>query len=81
MDFIEGLPLSSRYNCILVVVDMFTKYGHFIPLRHPFTAATVAQVFLDNIYHLHGLPLSMISDRDWIFTSCFWSELFKLAGV
>jgi hypothetical protein len=81
MDIIEGLPLSSKYNCILVVVDLFTKYAHFIPLRHPFTAATVAQVFLDNIYRLHGLPLSMISDRDRIFTSRFWSELFKLAGV
>jgi transposase InsO family protein len=81
LDFVEGLPTSSHYNCILVVVDLFTKYGHFVPLRHPFTAPMVAQAFMDHIYRLHGLPVSIISDRDRIFTSRFWSELFQLAGV
>jgi hypothetical protein len=69
MDFVEGLPLSSSVNCILVVVDSFTKYAHFIPPRHPFTAAGVAKIFMNNIYKLHGMPLSIISDRDRIFTS------------
>ena len=68
-------------NHILVVVDLFTKYGHFVPLRHPSTAPMVAKVFMDVIYRLHGLPLSIVSDRDRIFTSRFWSKLFKLAGV
>jgi hypothetical protein len=81
MDFVEGLPLSSSVNCILVVVDSFTKYAHFIPLRHPFTAAGVAKIFMNNIYKLHGMPLSIISDRDCIFTSNLWRELFSLAGV
>lgn len=70
-DFIEGLPMSHSYNCILVVVDLLTKYGHFIPLRHPFSAAGVAKSFFETVYRLRGLPGSIISDRDRIFTSHF----------
>uniref|UniRef100_A0A0A9C7A3 Integrase catalytic domain-containing protein n=1 Tax=Arundo donax TaxID=35708 RepID=A0A0A9C7A3_ARUDO len=79
MDFIEGLPHSGNANCILVVVDKFTKYAHFLPLLHPFTAATVAHTYLHHVYKLHELPLSIVSDRDRIFTSSFWKELFKMA--
>ena len=81
MDFIEGLPKSKGKNCILVVVDKFTKYSHFLALSHPFTAADIAKVFFDNIYKLHGLPDSIVSDRDRVFTSTFWQELFKLVKV
>lgn len=81
MDFIKGLPRSNRYNCILVVVDRFSKYAHFIPLSHPFTATQVATKFLDNVYKLHGMPSTILSDCDKIFTSRFWSELFKAAGT
>ena len=65
----------------MVVMDKFTKYGHFIPLAHPFTALQVAQAFLDNVYKLHGLPMSMVSDRDRIFTSAIWHELFHLTDT
>lgn len=81
MDFIEGLPQSGSANSILVVIDKFSKFGHFIPLKHPFTTASVARLFLDNIYRLHGMPQIIVFDRDRIFTSQFWQELFKLAGV
>ncbi|KAK1613841.1 hypothetical protein QYE76_019358 [Lolium multiflorum] len=56
LDFIEGLPISGKYDTILVAVDKFTKFGHFIPLKHPFTAATVAQAFVDNVYCFHSIP-------------------------
>jgi hypothetical protein len=78
LDFIEGLPKSKSYDTILVVIDKLTKYAHFICLAHPYTAATVAQLFLNHIYKLHGMPSIIISDRDRIFTSAFWQELFKL---
>jgi hypothetical protein len=78
MDFIEGLPVSHGYSVIMVFVDMFSKYSHFFPLKHPYTAHYVAQVFLDNIVKLHGVPRSIVSDRDRVFTSSFWTELFKM---
>ncbi|RVW25194.1 Transposon Tf2-11 polyprotein [Vitis vinifera] len=81
MDFIEGFPKSNGKTAIFVVVDRLTKYGHFMLLPHPYTAKMVAQVFLDSVYKLHGLPHSITCDRDPIFTSVFWQEFFKLQGV
>jgi transposase InsO family protein len=81
MDFIEGLPRSGRFNCILVVVDKFSRYAHFIPLAHPFTASTVATAFMDHVYKLHGPPEQIISDRDKIFNSLFWRQLFERSGT
>jgi hypothetical protein len=80
MDFIEGLPTSGTANSIMVVVDKYTRYAHFIPLHHPFTAAKVAAAYMTNVFKLHSLPKVMISDRDPIFTSRFWKELFQLLG-
>ena len=81
MDCIEGLPASESCNSIMVVVDRFTKFVHFVPLRHPFTAATVARAFWDNIVKLYGIPSSIVSDRDKIFTSHLWRELLAGAGT
>jgi hypothetical protein len=81
MDFFEGLPQSDNANCIFLVVDRFTKFGHFITLKHPYSATLVAKIFMEQIYKLHGLPSSIVSDIDPIFTSHFWRELFSLAQV
>lgn len=81
LDFIEGLPLSDSKNVILVVVDRFTKFAHFIPLKHPYTAQHVASVFLDRVASIYGLPKTMVSDRDAIFTSQFWKVLFTKMKV
>ena len=66
---------------VLTVVDHFSKYAHFIALGHPYSATSVAQAFFDQIVRLHGLPCSIVSDRDPVFTSAFWTELFRLSGV
>lgn len=81
LDFVEGLPQSGQYNCLLIVVDRFSKYGHFIPLSHPYTASKVASLFVRHIYTLHSLPETIVSDRDPVFTSHFWQELFKEIGT
>jgi hypothetical protein len=81
MDFVEGLPRSQHADCILVIVDKFSKYGHFLPLSHPYTAHSVAHSFLFNVYKIHGLSSVIISDRDLVFTSQFWQQPFRLAGI
>jgi hypothetical protein len=81
MDIMEGFPHINGKSVILTVIDRFSKYGHFIPLGHPYTATTVAKDFFDTVVHLHGIPCSIVSDRDPAFTSQFWCELFRLASV
>lgn len=81
MDFITGLPKSKGYEAVMVVVDRLSKYAHFIPLKHPYSAKTLADVFVKEVIRLHGVPISIVSDRDPIFVSNFWQEIFKLQGT
>jgi hypothetical protein len=78
MDIITGLPKSGNKLVIMVVVDHLSKYAHLCALQHPFIASTVAQIFIDQFFKLHGMPHSIVSDRDPTFTRNFWQELFKL---
>ena len=81
MNFVEGVPKSNNKDVILVIVDRFTKYAHFLTLSHPFTVKDVINIFLENIFKLHGIPTVIESDRDMIFTSNLWQALFKSLGV
>jgi hypothetical protein len=81
IDFIEALPKVQGKTVILSVVDRFSKYCHFIPLAHPYTAETVANAFFTDVVRLHGVPQSIVSDRDPVFTSAFWQELMRLTGT
>ena len=81
MDFVKSLPKSLKQDMVMVVVDRLNKYVHFIPLSHPYTVIKVASLFMAHIFKLHGLPTSIMSDRDPMFTSRFWEELFRLQGV
>jgi hypothetical protein len=65
----------------MVVVDRLSKYGHLCSLQHPFTTSTITQCFMDQVFKLHGMSYSIVSDRDPTFTSNFWQELFKLQGT
>lgn len=81
LDFITHLPCSHGFTVILVVVDRFSKGVHFGALPTNFTAYRVAVLFLDMVCKHHGLPRSLISDRDPVFVSSFWRELFRLSGT
>ncbi|XP_074345991.1 uncharacterized protein LOC141684748 [Apium graveolens] len=68
----------GEVDTILVVVDRLSKYSHFLGLKHPFSAMSVAEIFMKEIVRLHGFPSSIVSDHDRVFLSIFWRELFKM---
>jgi len=82
MDFIDGLPRSRKGNeSIWVIVDRLTKSAHFIPVGSNKTAASLAQLYVKEIIRLHGIPSSIVSDRDPLFTSDFWRSLQDALGA
>ncbi|GJP69722.1 hypothetical protein CLOP_g722 [Closterium sp. NIES-67] len=82
LDFITGLPpTTSSHDAILVVIDKFSKMGHFIPTHTTARTEETAQLFVRHIISQHGIPTTLISDRDPKFTSKFWKELMSLLGT
>jgi hypothetical protein len=75
IDFIKGFLKVGGKSIVLTVADRFSKFAHFIAL------ASVAKEFFEGIVQLHGIPCSIVSDRDTVFTSAFWTELFKMTGT
>jgi hypothetical protein len=81
MYFFVGLPKLRNKPVSMVVLDHLSKYAHLCALQHPFITTTVAQVFMDNIFKLHGMPHSIVYNRGPTFTNNLWKELFKLQGT
>ena len=81
MDFITGLLKSRGYDTILTVTDRLTKMVHLIPTVKNATARDIAKLIFRHVIRHHGIPKSIVSDRDVKFTSHFWSELMRLLNV
>ncbi|GJQ96177.1 putative reverse transcriptase domain-containing protein [Tanacetum coccineum] len=76
MDFVTKLPrTSSRHDTIWVIVDRLTKSAHFLPMREDYKMERLARLYLNEIVARHGVPISIISDRDSRFTSRFWQSM------
>ncbi|KAG8501155.1 hypothetical protein CXB51_003247 [Gossypium anomalum] len=82
MDFVSGLPLTpGKKDAIWVIVDRLTKSAHFIPVRTDYSLNKLADLYIREIVRLHGIRLSIISDRDPRFTSRFWQKLQDALGT
>jgi hypothetical protein len=82
MDFIIGLPRTNKqHDSIMVVVEKFTKAAHFVPVKIMHKVTNIAEIFMKEIARLHGIPRTIVSDRDTKFTSNFWRGLFKGFGT
>ncbi|KAI3808711.1 hypothetical protein L1987_24669 [Smallanthus sonchifolius] len=82
MDFITKLPRIAKGNdTIWVIVDRLTKSAHFLPIRETYSSEKLAEIFVKEIVSRHGMPLSIVSDRDTRFTSRFWKKFNEAMGT
>ena len=82
MDFTVGLPRTRKgYDSIWIVVDRLTKSVHFIPVKTMYSTAQYAQIYMDQIVRLHGVPMTIISDRGSQFTSRLWEQVHQAMGL
>lgn len=80
IDFVSGLPRSNGFNEIMVVVDRLTKRAHFVPTTDTIDAPGAARLFVRDVVRLHGIPGSIVSDRDVRFVSEFWTAMHDNMG-
>lgn len=73
--------MSFGYNTIMVAIDRLSKFAHFIPLKKDYTSKSIVEIFMNQVVISHGLPKSIVFDKDDTFTSNFWNSLFKLQGT
>ena len=82
MDFIVGLPHTQRgYDSIWVIVDRLTKVAHFIPVKTHYKGPKLAQLYMERIVCLYGVPKKIMSDRSTQFTSYFWQQVHSSLGT
>jgi hypothetical protein len=81
MDFITRLPKAQGKDFIFVVVYRLANFSHFFAISMDYSASQVADLFLKEVFKLHGLPKTVVSDRHSRFMSTFWHELFRLVGT
>ena len=81
LDLITGLPMSNGFNALLVVVDHLSKVAHYIKTTSDINSKQIAKLFFDNIFRLHGIPDSVISDHGTQFVSQFIQALAELVGI
>jgi len=78
MDFIVGLPHTQKgYDSVWVVVDQLTKVAHFIPVKTTYSGAKLAELYMERIVYLHGVPKKIVSNKGTQFTSQFWQKLMN----
>ena len=82
MDFVVGLPrIHTGYDAIWVIVDRLTKSAHFLAIHNNFSLDRLAELYVNEIVKLHGVSISIVSNRDSKFTSRFWPKIQKALGT
>ena len=82
MDFVSGFPLTQKkHDSVWVIVDNLTKSAHFLPIQLDYSMDRLTDMYVSEIVQLHGIPLSIVSNRNPRFTSRFWKELQSALGT